>query len=186
MRRIFSQAGFLGPIGDDLPSLIPLIVSLMVFFSTFSFSFNAFDSKKESFDAAVSILRVSGALRGNSYFSGLADFKAKCSQISDRRFNFVAGLMELPENPFDPADPAHFKGVDIENLGGGFYNTPSGTEKFECSNVLDPASDYPDIHSRDLIVRLFPVALELNADDGIQSGFAIKPMVLVVVVWRPG
>ena len=116
----------------------------------------------------------------------IADFKAKCSQISDRRFNFVAGLMELPENPFDPADPAHFKGVDIENLGGGFYNTPSGTEKFECSNVLDPASDYPDIHSRDLIVRLFPVALELNADDGIQSGFAIKPMVLVVVVWRPG
>ena len=48
-----NQKGFLGPIGDDLPSLIPIIFGLVIFFAVFNTGFQAFQNKSRDFDVVL-------------------------------------------------------------------------------------------------------------------------------------
>ncbi len=41
------KKGFIGPLGDDLPSLIAIMLALTLFFSGLTFSMNVFDQKRE-------------------------------------------------------------------------------------------------------------------------------------------
>jgi len=163
----------LGPIGDDLPSLIPLLFALMMFFYVFTFTWDAFDQKSRFFDDAIAALRVANALKGNNYLSGIQTFDQRCVEAQSlRRVKFFSGLLELSTGP-----DQEFKGVDIELLEEKFFE--SDGSKFLCTNAGD---ERPDYESSNLIIRSFPVALEFKND---QSGsFYIRPMLLVVVTWR--
>jgi hypothetical protein len=163
-------SGFLGPIGDDLPSLIPLLFALMMFFYVFTFTWNAFDEKGTAFNDALAALSVANTLKGNNYLRGLETFNERCSEAqSVRRVKFLAGLLPLSTGP----DPS-FSGVDIETLEQSFFQGA-----FACSNV---AEERPAYESSNLIIRSFPVALEFkNPETG---AFYVRPMLLVVVTWR--
>ncbi|MEM0372792.1 MAG: hypothetical protein QXO69_03085 [archaeon] len=53
--------GFIGPLGDDIPSLLAVLLALSLFFSALSFSFNAYNEKVKSFEklkGAIDISRV--------------------------------------------------------------------------------------------------------------------------------
>ena len=50
-----SRKGFIGPIGDDLPSIIPLVFALIVFFSGFYLTMNVFESKQNDFDSDLAL-----------------------------------------------------------------------------------------------------------------------------------
>ena len=58
-----SQRGFIGSIGDDIPSLIPLTFALVIFFAAFAFAFNAFDQKQNDFDQKFALLRIGQTLK---------------------------------------------------------------------------------------------------------------------------
>ncbi len=170
-----SSKGFLGPIGDDLPSLIPLIFALMMFFYVFTFTWNIFDQRSRAFDDAIAVLRVGNTLKGGNYLRGIGMFNQKCEEAqSMRNVKFMTGLLPLSTGP------GHiFKGLDIETLEEDFFNIEG--EKFICSNV-DLEEEKPGIESSNLFIRSFPIALEFtNTDTGL---FYIRPMLLVVVTWR--
>src|SRR3989344_5883926 len=88
--------GFIGPVGDDLPSLIPLLFGLVMFFSTFTIAFNAFDSRNAEFDNDIAVMRVSRILQSNSYIYSYKNFRELCDTIGDVNVNFVAGISEAP------------------------------------------------------------------------------------------
>ncbi|MEK6941411.1 MAG: hypothetical protein AABW85_00965, partial [archaeon] len=84
------EKGFLGPIGDDLPSLIPLLFALLVFFSTFSFSFGVFNTENTSFQEDIAVLNVSRILKGTNYITSYNDFAQKCASINISNTKFIA------------------------------------------------------------------------------------------------
>ncbi len=167
------ENGFLGPIGDDLPSLIPLIFALMMFFYVFTLTWNAFDERGRAFEDAVATLRIGNALRGNNYLRGIDTFNQRCIEAqSFRRIKFVAGLVELSTGPGQ-----QFQGVEVIGIEDKFFS--AGEEKFFCTNSGD---ERPDYESTGLILRSFPVALEFKNEE--TGSFYVRPMLLVVVTWR--
>lgn len=167
------EKGFLGPIGDDLPSLIPLLFALVMFFYVFSFSWNAFDKKNSAFGDALTILDLSGKIRGDSYLTGFEQFMERCGEAKTvKRVSFLAGLLPLKTGPGQ-----EFGGIDVETMQNDFF-APGADKKFECTNTDDP----PDVANPTLIVRFFPIAMEFK--DEARNMFYVKPMLLVVAAWK--
>ncbi len=53
--------GFIGPIGDDIPSLLAIMLALSLFFSALTFSFDAYNVKISNFQrlkGSIDIVRV--------------------------------------------------------------------------------------------------------------------------------
>ncbi len=170
-----SSKGFLGPIGDDLPSLIPLVFALTIFFSVFTFTWNIFDSRNTGFDDNIAVLRVASILKSNSYIANHSVFEGRCEEAkSQKRLKFRAGLLPLAVERDE-----HFGGIDLTNLE--FYEDPNDPGAiYECTNVPGEEIDYENFT---VIIRFFPVALEMDYEDGGQRHFFVKPMLLVVVAW---
>ena len=170
------KRGFLGPIGDDLPSLIPLVFALIIFFYSFTFAWNIFNERSSSFNDNLAVLELASTMRGNSYLGGTGAFQANCTKAkaSIKRIKFSVGLVALSNNPLAETGSEHFQGAGSEN----FFAPQGNPEGFLCSNS---AEDVPKLYS----VRFFPVALEKtgNAADG-GGRFFVKPMLLVVVTWH--
>ena len=175
--------GFLGPIGDDLPSLIPLLFALIMFFSTFTFAFGVFDNKNSKFDSDIKVIKIAKVLKGTSYISGYENFKALCSTLSIPNLKFRAGIT----NYYTATDQysLQYNAQDARLYNVGFFLDEAGNE-FSCHNI-DPAinSDissspsfaYRFFADKEIVARIYPIAVEDNR--------VIKPMHLVVVAWTP-
>jgi hypothetical protein len=179
------QKGFIGPIGDDLPSLIPIIFSLVIFFTAFTATFSVFDKGNVRFDRTIKILKISDQMRGDKYINDISEFKDLCDTVSISGVNFKAGLVELRQegSPFDQIDLQSF--VD-DNVG--IYtvtNTATGEDEFlACPGKFEHMKP-----NSEAIVKMFPVAYQETDNNPdisarkIVSGFAVRPMLLVVIVW---
>lgn len=166
------KRGFIGPIGDDLPSLIPIIFSLIIFFSTFTITFQVFENGNTRFDRTIKILKISNDLRGDKYINNVGEFMELCDNVTVRGINFKAGLVNLKQKgpPFEEIDLLRFVNEEegIYEVGGVKLACPADAEKMR-----------PDSQA---IVKMFPIAFQDTASS-IKSGFAVRPMLLVVVVW---
>ncbi|MCX6798772.1 MAG: hypothetical protein NTW59_01595 [Candidatus Diapherotrites archaeon] len=171
--RTENEKGFLGPIGDDLPSLIPLLFALVMFFYVFTFTWGVFDKRDASFDNAMDILRVSNSLKGNNYITGFVEFSGRCEEAKTvPRIKFLGGLLPLSTGTIE-----RFGGVDAEEIAGNLLKDSDG-KAFECTNAGD---EKPDVTNAQTIVRFFPTALEFKNDKG---SFYVRPVLLVVVAWK--
>jgi hypothetical protein len=196
--NLIGEKGFLGPIGDDLPSLIPLIFALVIFFSTFTFAFNVFNEKNSDFQADLDVMNISRVLKGTSLISSIEEFQKNCSTLNITNLKFKAGITNLysaPENypygaEYDPNQnpyPSNAYGIE-------FFQTttnppeedriPQQTLPLKCSNIAD-GSDLDQLingspekyfRGKKLLVRIYPVAL--------QHTKIVYPMHLVVVAWK--
>jgi hypothetical protein len=175
-----SKKGFLGPIGDDLPSLIPLVFALTIFFYVFTFTWTAFDEKNQSFDREIALLRVASTLKSNSYVSNYSQFVERCEEAKGfRMVNFKAGLLELPVKLDE-----HFEGIDVEKIlsqAEVFFEDPFTGDIYKCGNV--DGNDKIMLESVEIRMRFFPIALERDYKKGGNRHFFVKPMLLVVVAW---
>jgi len=163
-------AGFIGPIGEDLPSLIPIIFALVVFFAAFSSANQSFYSRAELFSAQIEANKLIRQLRGESYIKSYADFMDRCNSITTKRTRFIAGLMDI----------SSFELKDLQQRDDSiFYENRDG--KFICTNAAsNPADAFTEINNENLIINFFPIALE---ERYAKSGLIVKPMLLVVYVW---
>lgn len=175
-----SKKGFIGPIGDDLPSLIPLVFALMIFFSVFTFTWNVFDQKNRVFDDAISIIEVSSILKSNGYIQSKSVFDERCIEAqSKKRMKFRAGLIELSTSEKD-----RFEWIDIEQPE--YFEDPINPgDVFECTNTDSGAEENPSFGDESVVIRFFPVALERDYKDAKdERHFFVKPMLLMVVAWK--
>lgn len=189
------EKGFLGPIGDDLPSLMPLLFALLVFFSTFSFSFGVFNEENSAFDSDISVLNIARILKGTSYITGYSDFIQKCSSINIANTKYravITNYFTAPQNyskPWQEGGQGYPDSPPPSSYSLGEFKNADG-EQFECTNSVPGEkpvfSDMADtsivgdldeyFERREITVKVYPVAVE---DERV-----VKPMHLVVVAWR--
>ncbi|MFH1240236.1 MAG: hypothetical protein V1672_03385 [Candidatus Diapherotrites archaeon] len=173
--KLKNEKGFLGPLGDDLPSLIPLLFALVIFFSAFTSAFNTFDKKNSAFQAELEVSSIAAKLVADSYIEGYDGFQLLCKKVAASDVKYKAGIIELPLGIDDDVPT-------INPLNPEFYYFPTEDEKFECPE----GGENPTENSRNLMVRVYPIALELKDDTKIKiaSGFIVRPMILVVITWN--
>lgn len=103
MRPVFlNSRGYLGSIGDDLPSLIPITFALLVFFAALNFSFGQFDEKQTLFDQKLLTLKIASTIKGDSIINDYEQFKTACQTLSITGFKFRADLYSMIDDAGKP------------------------------------------------------------------------------------
>ncbi len=163
------RRGFIGPIGEDLPSLIPLLLALVIFFSAFTFTFTIFGSKSSDFDADLAALSVARVMRSTSYISSEKEFFSLCNSLSIFGLRFRALITD------EFTKPGASGQLDFSKPESSI--TVLNGEALDCTNKPEE-EQFPEIGGREaaVIVKVYPIALEDNR--------IVKPMHLVVLAWR--
>ena len=187
--------GFIGPIGDDLPSLIPIVFALTIFFASFNSALSNFDSKNSSFSNDLETLKVARILRSNGYIVNLENFRQLCSLVQVNSIKYMAGIAEfnaLPEDSLNPEKNYDFvfeasNGEELKPLDELFYKDPKFSAGnlegvFYCTNLKNLEEFNKGVFDyKKTILRVYPVILEKDRGNGL--GIIAFPMQLVVVSW---
>ncbi|PIU22589.1 MAG: hypothetical protein COT14_00330, partial [Candidatus Diapherotrites archaeon CG08_land_8_20_14_0_20_30_16] len=76
MRKVKkSSRGFIGSIGDDLPSLIPLFFALMIFFTALAFAFTTINEKNATINTYLDSLTIAKTALSDGSFASLSEFQ---------------------------------------------------------------------------------------------------------------
>ncbi len=173
-----SSRGYLGPIGDDIPSLIPILVGLITFFAAFTFTLNEYNSRTNSFAADRDTLIIANALKGDSYLATSEEFTDACEGLRIRGLNYFAGVIE--SSRWDTiANEAEDQGLPRLGVMVNHTFVLEGKPLACAVGLEEPVSelDLTDvIQNRNFVVLSFPVALQVD--------FAVVPSTLVVITWR--
>ncbi len=186
------QKGFVGPIGDDIPSLIPLTVALLVFFGAFGFAFNSFEEKKAEFDQRLMLLSIGKTLKGDNLLDNYQKWKDACNSIEVTRYKFKAVVFLVSTKPdatfynyeffHDWQDDTSFVSEPCYSCTGDKrvykMKDSGGSEQFlVCDNLsnLEPINSSKALSQKTLRIN-FPVAL--GKDD------VFRPAILAVMVWK--
>ncbi len=160
-----NQKAYLGPIGDDLPSLIPLMFALVIFFSSFYSAVNVYNDRTVDFENDIAVVQISASLRGTGLVSSLEQFHNSCNALNVRQPYFSAGLIDLN------------KDVNIFDLRENYLF--EGSELYECSNVVPEkilTKEKVLQPNSKVVVRTYPLILQRNE--------VSLPVKLVVVAWE--
>lgn len=75
--------GFIGPIGDDLPSVIAILLGLSLFFSGLSFTLNAYNNKLVAYNVLKGTMEIAHKVNENGLIS------ASSSDLFDSAVNIA-------------------------------------------------------------------------------------------------
>jgi hypothetical protein len=182
LTRLVRQRGYLGPIGDDIPSLIPILVGLITFFAAFTFTLNEYNSCTQSFSADRDTLIIANALKGDSYVATFGEFDSACKGLRVRGLNYVAGIIESSRWQFITQDAQDQDLPKLAVMANYFYVMEENAipNSLQCAGGLDtPVTVDALTHvlsNRPFIVLSFPIALQVD--------FVVVPATLVVITWR--
>jgi len=190
---MFCEKGFIGAIGDDLPSLIPIIIALLLFFTIFSITLNTYNEKNALLRKNISLMNISRELKGNSLIYSVEQFSANCDKIKFNKYgeNFmvaiysnetIAEMFQEGKNFLDdfkevdpeyPVDNTNFlkseNDLMVEEAFFCYYQKIGGRQ------ISDKRISY--------LTRFYPVAVQEKVSiDGIDY-LIISPGIMVMVIW---
>ncbi|MEM4598580.1 MAG: hypothetical protein QW400_02725 [Candidatus Diapherotrites archaeon] len=161
--------GYISPVGDDLPSLVPLIFALLVFFASFYSAHTIYRQTAANFALTSNAMGITSFLQSDREIDDYAEFEYICRNLNPRGYNFRAGIVEFKQ-PFERIDIYAFvnEGARIFSQDGNFFSCP-----------LEPEQKLK-LNSR-VVVHMVPVSYK---DMSALRKPITKPMLLVVVVWE--
>ncbi len=175
--------GYLGPIGDDIPSLIPILVGLVTFFSAFTFTLNEYNTRSSSFNADRDTLVIANALKGDSYIATPAEWNIACRGLRVRGLNYASGIVESSEweriatSAEEEEIPRLAEMVDhFHSLEGTSLQCAIGLPSLEENPLILKEEMVDILENRPFVVLAFPVALQVE--------YAVVPATLVVITWK--
>ncbi|MDD3084171.1 MAG: hypothetical protein PHP82_04050 [Candidatus ainarchaeum sp.] len=191
---MFNKKGFIGAIGDDLPSLIPIIVALLLFFTVFSITFNSYNEKNALLRKNISLMNISRDLKGDSLILGVDQFLGNCNRIKFNQYgeNFMVaiysndtltGMFSSGENFLDdfknpnavdyPEDIENFlKGLDEDGLEKTYF---CYYKKIGGMQISDKRANY--------LTRFYPVAIQEKVSIGETDYLVVSPGIMIMVIW---
>jgi hypothetical protein len=181
----FGKKGFIGPIGDDLPSLIPIMISLLLFFSIFSFTLNIYDAQNDEIRKHITMISVARSLKGDSLITDYELFNNKCAKIKEKKFPYsfmvaiypATGNFETLTQDFAEAGEGNFsinflRGKDEFDDSKPYFCKYRKLGNLEFSSKRQTFSPLP-----------FPVAVQRERNIGGEDYYIIEPAVMHMVVW---
>jgi hypothetical protein len=171
-----NQKGFIGSIGDDLPSLIPIFLGLVVFFSVFLGVFNDYNAKNRVYTLNQEAVEISMQLKSDPVIVGYDHFMEKCNEINTPK-NWNAFLVDLPQ------DTKYFKSITLEDI---YYNYQDNViiedTEFDIENYFICNEDPENLNqlkdtSKNIINFLYPVVLQN------QDGYSTTAR-LYILIWE--
>jgi hypothetical protein len=194
--KLFSKSkGFIGPIGDDLPSLIPIVVSLVLFFTIFALTLTTYNSKNIFIEKQMNMTSVAREIKGDSLFLDVSQFQSRCSAIQVKKYpyNFMVGIYPSENdlrdaiNDFTAFSDEYSSPLDlhflVETVGDEMSGTPVA---YSCKYLRVGATPFDSRKASNYLVRYYPVAVQYKIPSSVSPGkpdYIIIPAVMAMVVW---
>jgi hypothetical protein len=176
------QKGFIGAIGDDLPSLIPIVVALLLFFSIFTLTLNTYNSKNFDIRKQIGLMSISRSIKGESLIQDIGQFNQNCndSKLKKHNYNYMVGL---------------YYGDDIQEALNDFQESSVNTP-YEDSSMIKSNGEYYFCgykkaggieftkKRQEYLLRYYPVAVQHEVTINGETKYFILPSVMAMVVWE--
>jgi len=136
------KKGFIGSIGDDLPSLIPLFFALMIFFVGLAFAFTTINTKNITINTYVDSLTIAKTALSDASYSNYDEFLETNKSLVTLS-NYIYGLIYFDDPEFNlesffegNLQDAFIKLCSNKNilLKEDFMLTSSGTTQEYCED----------------------------------------------------
>jgi hypothetical protein len=169
--------GFIGAIGDDLPSLIPIFIGLIIFFSVFLSTYNVYKDKTNLYSLEQEAVTISLTLKEEPIISNYNIFQHQCNLVNTNK-KWTAFVTDLDLNSDNQ------KSINTNHIEDSIvtFEDEDGDDKniFICNNlykeiILDSENNFFQTQNKK-IVYLFPITLQENT-------FA-KVKKLYIIVWE--
>ncbi len=83
-KKLFSmKKGFIGPISDDLPSLIAILLALTMFFSALDFSLTEYNEKVSSFNTLKGVMQLGRAITSKGLLDSSENSASLATEIKE-------------------------------------------------------------------------------------------------------
>lgn len=204
--RTKSKRGFIGPIGDDLPSLVPIVVALLLFFSVFGFTLNSFNAKNDLIKKQTDFTSVARSLKGDSLILSPGQYTNRCNEIKLKLlpYNFMAAIYPADESVNNAIEDFRKIGDNAKanDLGNNDDLLSAFTPGSDVSILAekDPASGamsayfcaYMKVGATDFTtskksyaIRFYPVAVQhsMLLNDG-EMHYLVVPSMMAVLFWE--
>ncbi|HNV01273.1 MAG TPA: hypothetical protein PKK60_02480 [archaeon] len=189
----FSKKGFIGPIGDDLPSLIPIVMSLLLFFTIFAVTLNTYNTKNNSISKQTMMISSSRELKGDSIILGIDSFNDRCDKLKLKNYpyNFMAVIYPTAGQTTNPLENLidEFINIDFDssdNLDVGTVSSNVITDNsvpFVCGYKKRASGEFKST-TKTYYLRYYPVAVQTLLNISGSDYYVIVPGVMTMVVWE--
>ncbi|MDD3178307.1 MAG: hypothetical protein PHR26_02195 [Candidatus ainarchaeum sp.] len=181
------QKGYIGAIGDDLPSLIPIFIGLLIFFSVFLSTYNNYKTETQNFDLHQDAIDISMTLRSEPVIIDYNHFTNICNKVNTNR-NWTAFLIDLPQDldNYNEVDLEFLLTNDEDNtqiivLDENIYDPNSEQNIFYCPNTSKNLDKFKTkVKTQDekhkVLVYVYPINLQIE--------YHAVPVRLYVAVWE--
>ena len=185
------EKGFIGAIGDDLPSLVPIVIALLLFFLVFGAALTTYNTQNSDLRERIETLSVARVLKGNSLLPNAAQFEENCAKakLKPRPYSFVAAVFQA-DHPIDEI-AAYNDGGDIIGFSEEYMKgrvTDPGDEAYDSDNPdREYFCQYLRVGAREFtgnepgyVIRFYPVAIQTRDS---KDRVIIMPGVMAMVIW---
>lgn len=194
---MLSRKGFIGPIGDDLPSLIPIVTGLVIFFSVFVLTLNTYNEKNVFLERQMDMTTVARDIKGDSLILNWSQFNHRCNEMKLRRYPY-SFMIAIYNNEVDVTKVIdEFKGLYLDDYESIISSenkfsflgqkTDEDNKNFFCSYLRVGGREFSE-NKRQYTVRFYPIAVQqpigVNTSNVNATQFLIVPAVMAMVVWE--
>jgi len=193
-KSFVGKKGFIGAIGDDLPSLIPLVVSLLLFFSIFSMTLNSYGTKNAAINKQSEMITAAREIKGDSLILDFEQFKSRCDLVKLKKYpySFMIGIYDFKGDPAKTSSAnitQDFVGSKVVGNQGSdnlFFGADAAGEnqKYFCGYKR---LGFPEFgtKTKNYLMRFYPVAIQIAVDNSTGGkDYYIEPGLMAMVVWE--
>lgn len=169
-----NKKGYIGAIGDDLPSLIPIFVGLTIFFAVFLNTYNVYRNNTDLYSLRNDAINISGIIKENPIIPDQNQFIKTCQRVKTK-YNWNAFITPLDLNS------QNYKGLTINDLANNeqimkhWAETGNNPRKLICnSEGLDELRTA--LLTKDVTIYKYPIT--------VQQQFYVEPAWLYILVWK--
>lgn len=187
MKFKLNKKGFIGAIGDDLPSLIPLIIAILIFFSVFTNTLMVYDQKNSTLRKQIELSSISRTIKGESLIYDQPYFLDNCtaSKLKRSNYNYMVALYSneyLVDEGINAILKDFIEASEYDSPNTNFILDSETNEYFFCSYKKIGGSKFTE-KTKNYLIRFYPVALQSKINQAGAEYYFIEPAILAMVVW---
>ena len=163
---------FVGPLGDDFPSIFPIIAGILLFLGTLAYGAGVVDEKNAYFNTRKATLGIAYILTQKGTITPM-EFQSLCNTQAteyarSKGVKFHAAL--VPQ-----CDGIEFEEEFKESIG---FESDYGW--CDSSDETGGPYDYAEVEGKNPAVMTYPIAVPCPNKDSYTNGLGL----VVVTVWR--
>jgi hypothetical protein len=190
--------GFVGPLGDDIPSIFPIIAGILLFMATFFYAFQAIDAKNKFLEQRKATLGLAYIITEKGFVSE-DEFGKKCENllkpyaethgtkfaVTVKKFcsqiNLNANIFNEKTTLSEDPQTCDSGSKCSEAVGMICMNADQEISEVKNVDAIYSPDEYAQKAPKNMVVLNYPVAVQ----DPCETGSMLKGLGLIsVIAWR--